>query len=138
MIKNQDKSRITKFLGVGFLAYLTNIGVFNMIMLSKVIGHKPVTASIISTLTSILVAYYGNRFFTFATPDRELTERSWVKFFLVNLIALSFSALCLGFTHYILGIKSLLVDNISANVIGIILGTVFRYYAYNKFIFKSK
>lgn len=137
-LKEKLNSHISRFLGVGLLAYLINVGLFNFLMITGILGHKPVTASVVSTLTSIIAAYYGNRFITFNGGDKELTERSWLKFFLVNLIALSFSALSLAFTHYVLGIRSLFIDNISANVVGIALGTIFRYYAYNKFIFKTK
>ena len=130
-------SKISKFLSVGLLAYIVNIGLFNLLIISGILKSKPVSASIISTLISILVAYYGNRFYTFSEPKRNVSKASALKFFLINFIALSFSAVILGITHYVLHIHSLLVDNIAANILGIGLGTIFRYYAYNKFIFKE-
>ena len=45
------------------------------------------------------------------------------------------AALCLGITHYVLGFTSTAADNVSANIIGTGLGTIFRFWAYRRFIF---
>jgi putative flippase GtrA len=42
---------------------------------------------------------------------------------------------CLWFSHYILGFTSPLADNISANVIGLGLGTIFRFWSYRRWVF---
>ncbi len=42
---------------------------------------------------------------------------------------------CLWFTHYALGFDSIIADNISANVIGLALGTIFRFWSYRKWVF---
>jgi putative flippase GtrA len=42
---------------------------------------------------------------------------------------------CLAISHYLLGLTSPLADNISANVVGLILGTAFRFWAYRTFVF---
>ena len=44
---------------------------------------------------------------------------------------------CLWFSHYALGLTSALVDNISANVIGLGLGTLFRFWSYRKWVFPA-
>ena len=36
-----------------------------------------------------------------------------------------------------LGLTSRLADNISANVVGLALGTVFRYWSYKRFVFRA-
>jgi len=41
----------------------------------------------------------------------------------------------LTLSHDVLGLTSRLADNISANVIGLALGTVFRYVTYKRFVF---
>jgi hypothetical protein len=47
------------------------------------------------------------------------------------LIALA----CLWFSHYALGLTSVLADNISANVVGLALGTLFRFWSYRRWVF---
>ena len=44
---------------------------------------------------------------------------------------------CLGLSHYFLDLRSPLADNISAKVVGIGLGTLFRFWAYRRFVFSK-
>jgi putative flippase GtrA len=44
---------------------------------------------------------------------------------------------CLWVSHYLLGFESALADNISANVIGLVLGTVFRFWGYHNWVFPN-
>jgi hypothetical protein len=50
------------------------------------------------------------------------------------VIALS----CLGISHYVLGYESALADNISANFVGLILGTIFRFWGYHNWVFPAQ
>ena len=43
--------------------------------------------------------------------------------------------LCLWVSHYVLGFTSILADNISGNVIGLALGTAFRFTLYKLWVF---
>ena len=45
---------------------------------------------------------------------------------------------CLGFSHYVLDLRSPLADNISANLVGLALGMVFRFWSYRTFVFTDK
>ena len=47
------------------------------------------------------------------------------------------SAVVLAFSHYTLGFTSVLADNI-ATVVGIGLGTLFRFWAYRKIVFSRE
>jgi hypothetical protein len=46
--------------------------------------------------------------------------------------------LCLWVSHYVLGYESALADNISANVIGLVLGTTFRFWSYHNWVFPEE
>jgi putative flippase GtrA len=56
-------------------------------------------------------------------------------FILFNIIGFGFSVVTLFVSHDLLGLTSRLADNISANVIGLALGTLFRYVTYKRFVF---
>ena len=58
-------------------------------------------------------------------------------FFGVNGVALLISAATLYVSHYGLGYVSILADNV-ATIIGIGLGTLFRFWAYRKFVFAGE
>ena len=53
----------------------------------------------------------------------------------MNGAAMGIALLCLGVSHYVLGFTSPLADNIAANVVGLVLGTAFRFYAYRTWVF---
>ncbi|MCA1782997.1 MAG: GtrA family protein [Intrasporangiaceae bacterium] len=57
-----------------------------------------------------------------------------VLFFGVNAIALAIAAGILALSHYGLGFQTRLADNI-ATIIGIGIGTIFRFVAYRSFVF---
>ena len=58
-------------------------------------------------------------------------------FFVLNIIGMGIALGCLWFTHYALGFDSVIADNISANVIGLALGTIFRFWSYRKWVFQK-
>jgi len=120
------------------MAYVVGVGGFNILVHIKPapLESKPLTASILSGALSILVAYFGNRHWTWR--DRKWTgaRREIALFFIINIIWLSFNVICLASSRYILGFDSILADNISSNVIGVGIGTVFRFWAYRTHVFK--
>ena len=82
-----------------------------------------------------IVAYLGNRFWTYRTRRHQGYMREYVLFFVFNVIGLGIALLCLWFSHYVLGFTSILADNLSANVIGLGLSTLFRFWSYRTYVF---
>ena len=127
-----------KFFSVGLIAYLVAVGGFNLLVHldSAPLKSKPLTASILSGALSILVAYFGNRHWTWRDRKWSGAKREITLFFIINIISLGISVICLAISRYILGFNSILADNISANIIGVGIGTVFRFWAYRTYVFK--
>ena len=132
------RTEIGKFFGVGLMAYLVAVGGFNLLVHldSAPLKSKPLTASILSGALSILVAYFGNRHWTWKERQRSGASREITLFFIINLISLSFTIICLAISRYILGFDSAVADNISANIIGVGIGTLFRFWSYRTIVFK--
>src|SRR5699024_1790187 len=90
---------------------------------------------------AILIAWWGNRNWTFAgrrsAPTAGARSRELVQFIAVNLVGMAIGVGCLAVSHYLLGLTSPLADNISANGVGLVLGTVFRYVAYRYWVFTA-
>lgn len=63
--------------------------------------------------------------------------KEYLMFFALNGVAMLIAVTCLWFSHYVLGLDSPLADNISANVIGLGLGTLFRFWSYRKWVFPA-
>jgi putative flippase GtrA len=126
---------LARFGSVGALAYVVDLGVFNLIRLSDSLGHKPLTAKVVSVAVATLVAWLGNRYWTFAARRRQERGRELVGFLVVNVGGMLVAVACLAVSHYVLGFTSPLADNVAANGVGLVLGTAFRYVAYRRWVF---
>ena len=127
-----------KFFSVGALGYVVGVGGFNFLVHldNAPLASKPLTASLISGVASILVAYFGNRHWTWKDRQRTGAKREITLFFVINGITLIFGVICLAISRYVLNLDSALADNISANVIGVGIGTLFRFWSYRTIVFK--
>jgi putative flippase GtrA len=129
-----------KFGVVGAVALVVDVGTFNA--LRFVGGHgplydKPLTAKVISVTLATLTAWAGNRYWTFRHRRRTAVHHELALFVVFNVVGMGIALGCLGFSHYVLDLTSPLADNISANGVGLVLGTLFRFWAYRRFVFSE-
>jgi putative flippase GtrA len=139
---------VAKFGLVGVLGLVVDLPIYNWLVFNNplviadsgigMLHHKPLTAKLISTTVATVVTYFGNRYWTWRHRERSGLRREYVLFFVLNAIGLLIAAGCLGFSRYVLDLHSWLSDNIAANVIGLGLGTLFRFWSYRKFVFKEE
>jgi putative flippase GtrA len=95
------RHELGKFFSVGALAYVVGVGGFNLLvhLESAPLASKPLTASIISGILSIFVAYLGNRHWTWRDRARSGARREMSLFFIINGIALIFNVICLAISR---------------------------------------
>lgn len=129
---------IAKFGIIGLISFVIDVGLFNLLLFGGgPFTDKPITAKIVSVAVATTFAYFGNRYWTFRHRGRTNMGREYLLFFFLNGIAMLIAIACLGISHYLLGLDSALADNISANVIGLGLGTLFRFWSYRKWVFPA-
>jgi len=129
---------LAKFGAIGAISYVIDVGIFNGLRFVNEDGllhDKPLTAKAISVAVATTFAYFGNRLWTFKHRARTSFRREYTLFFVLNGVAMGIALICLWLSHYVLEFTSALADNISANVIGLVLGTVFRFWGYRKWVF---
>jgi putative flippase GtrA len=117
---------------VGAINFVVDTGIFNALHFGEGVGV--LTSKVVSTAVSTTLAYFMNRHWSFSHRARSGLRREYALFFGLNLIALLIALVVLGFTHYILGYTDGLSINV-ANVIGIGLGTIFRFWSYKRWVF---
>lgn len=125
---------LMKFGVVGGVAFLVDLSMFNVFLHAT---DKPLTSKTLSTVLATTVAYAGNRTWTFRRRSRSGIRREYALFFLLNAVGLGIALTCLAVSHYVLGFTSTLADNIAANVVGLALGTTFRFWSYRRFVFPA-
>ncbi|MFJ9584825.1 GtrA family protein [Streptomyces acidicola] len=120
---------------VGALAFVVDIGAANAMwaLLGEDEGH--LTGKAVSAVMATTFSYVANRQWTYRHRERTGPLREYTLFVLVNMAAVLLSLCCLAVTVYLLGLDSLLAKNLSANVIGVALGTAFRFWAYRRWVF---
>lgn len=128
---------IAKFGIVGASAFVIDVGLFNLLLYGGVLTDRPITAKIVSVVLATTFAYFANRYWTFRSRGHTSLGREYLLFFLLNGIAMAISVSCLWFSHYVMGWDSPLADNISANVVGLALGTLFRFWSYRRWVFPA-
>ncbi|WP_330932837.1 GtrA family protein [Cellulosimicrobium cellulans] len=128
---------LAKFGSVGAVAYVVDLGLFNLLSFGpgELLGHKPLTAKIVSVSVATLVAWVGNRYWTFSARRTQARGRELAAFVVVNVGGMLIAVGCLAISTYALGLTSPLAKNVSANVVGLALGTAFRYVAYRRLVF---
>jgi putative flippase GtrA len=122
------------------VAYIIDLTIFNVLRFAGGEGplyDKPLTAKVVSVLAATTFAYFGNRHWTFKDRSRSSFRRQYTLFFVFNAVGMIISLSCLWVSHYLLGFESALADNISANVIGLVLGTIFRFWGYHNWVFPN-
>jgi putative flippase GtrA len=131
-----------KFGAVGTFAFVVDVGLFNVLTSDlwfgsgspPLDGHEKI-AKVVSASAATIVAWLGNRYWSFRHRRQSSLAREFLAFVVMNAIAMLIAVACLAVSHDLLGFTSNLADNISGNVIGIGLGTLFRFWAYRTFVF---
>jgi putative flippase GtrA len=91
------------------------------------------TAATVAVVVTTIVSYIANRYWSFRHRERTTVPRETVMFFALNGVGLLIQWAVVGFTTYGLGDTGKLA-NLIANNVGIVLGTLFRFWSYRKWV----
>ncbi|GAA0999371.1 GtrA family protein [Subtercola frigoramans] len=128
-----------KFGVVGAIGFVVDFAVFNWLLING-IGNDhflsgPLWAKVVAVAVATVVTWFGNRYWTFREHRRANYLRELLEFSVVAVSGLLINLLCLWVSHYVLGFQSLLADNISSQLIGTVLATIFRFALYRYWVF---
>jgi putative flippase GtrA len=129
-----------KFGAVGGVTYILDTVIFKIALSAAV---NPLLAKTISTAIAATAAFVGNRHWTWRDRPRSGLRREYTLYFVFNIVGLGLGLACLGSSHYLLGrywpaFTTQLADVISANVVGMAMGTLFRFWSYRRFVFRTR
>src|SRR5689334_6568001 len=133
-----------KFGIVGAVAFVIDLGLFNILRATALSGYgngplsRAVVATIISAAVATVVAWIGNRAWTFRHRRNRPVHHEALLFALTNGVALLIQAGCVGVTNQVVAGETGWVAENLAKMIGIALGTLFRFYAYRRFVFSHE
>ncbi|WP_067172741.1 GtrA family protein [Microtetraspora niveoalba] len=123
---------LIKFGLVGALAFVIDFGGTNLLRFGVELG--PLTSKTIATVVAATFAYFGNRYWTFRHREQSGLAREYLTFFVLNAVGLAISLVVIWFVTYAMGMHDP-VSYIVAQLVGLVLGTLFRFWSYKKWVF---
>ncbi len=124
-----------KFGIVGIIGVIITDGGTNLLKSTTSISW--LKANVIATIAATTFAYFASRYWTFRHRERTSVRREGALFFFFNGVGLVVQLACLGFTVHVLGLPGKVPANV-ALIVGIILGTLFRFWSYRKWVWTDK
>ncbi|MER7559677.1 GtrA family protein [Nocardioides sp. NPDC126508] len=131
---------VVRFMAVGGLATAVSFVGFNALAHGLLFGTAPlrsypIVAYVLANVVAGVVAYVGMRLWAFR--DRESRDHTTgvVRFFVLGALTMAIPVVCLWISRYVLGLSSPVADNLSANVIGLGISTVTRFWVFRRFVF---
>lgn len=129
-------AELAKFGAVGAVGVVVNVAVFNLCIHSMEL--QTVRSGVIATAVAIGTNYLGNRYWTYRHCDKSQRTREISLFMLFSGIGLVIENGILALSHYGLDYTSPLADNIAKNVVGLGIGTLFRFWSYRTWVFRTQ
>ncbi len=123
---------IGKFLIVGGLGTVIDLGGAGL--LHGQYHFEPLAAKAVSVTLATVFTYLGSRFWTFKERENQAMHREAVLFLVLNVVGLLIAEAVIGLVSYVMGLRGPLAYN-AASFVGTGLGTIFRFYAYRKWVF---
>ena len=128
----QHGPELAKFGIVGGLGTIIDLG--GAAVLHSAYHEGPLESKALSITAATIFTYFGSRFWTFRHRENQPVHREAVLFIALNVAGLIVAEVVIAGTTYGLGLKDPLAYN-AASLIGTGLGTIFRWYAYRKWVF---
>ena len=126
---------VAKFGVVGAIGAIVQFGIQTPLHLKMGVGA--ITSQFIAIVVAIVVTYVGNRYWAFKHRKTDNIARESVTFIVLSAIGTGIQLGITALGTYGLGLK----DGISytlITVVGIGIATLFRLYAYRKFVFLAQ
>lgn len=131
-----------RFLAVGGLATLVALFLFNVMVhgmlpgMSAAFGDQPILAYVLANIVGMVISYHGSRHWAFRDRPSTHADGGLTAFVAINVVTMLLPIACLTISRDVLGLADPVSDNISANVIGLVMGLGARFYLFRTFVFR--
>ena len=134
---------VARFSAVNVGATVVAVFLFNAIVhgirgwFDGPLNDHPITAYVLANSVGMFVSYYGARHYAFRHRHAAGPGAGLARYVAINLASFVIPVTCLWVTRHLLHWDSIYADNISGNVVGALLGNVFRFWAFRRFVFPT-
>ena len=124
-----------KFGVVGLAGFIVSLGGADVLRYGAGVGKYK--AVVVATVLATVVTFIGNRYWAFRHRERVGMGRETVMFFVLNAIGLLIQLACVAIVADGAGLQGKVWYNL-ANLTGIGLGTLFRFWSYRKWVWRTQ
>ncbi|WP_441245806.1 GtrA family protein [Kitasatospora sp. McL0602] len=128
-------TEVIKFGIIGVVGLVVNAGVFWACLQGQ--GLVKSLSGVIATAVAIGTNYLGYRYWLYRDRDAASRKREITLFLIFSGIGLLIENGILAFSVHVLGYTSSASQLVAKNVVGLIAGTVFRFFSYRTWVFKA-
>ncbi|TQL70096.1 putative flippase GtrA [Nocardioides albertanoniae] len=131
---------VIRFMMVGGIATAVAFVMFNGLVHGFFLGAgpmngQPIPAYIIANTVGMVISYDLSRRWTFRHRVSEHPDGGFTAYVVINAVTMLLPVACLYLTRNVIGWDSAIADNLSANVVGVLMGQVARFFLFRKFVF---
>ncbi|MEE2521631.1 GtrA family protein [Pseudarthrobacter sp. J75] len=128
---------VAKFGAVGGVAFVIDSAVFIWLFTGPMHGSE-VWAKALATIVASIFSWIANRYWTFRHRKQANVLREALLFAVMNIVGLLIASGCVWFAKYILNLNDRPSLFIAGSVVGLVLGTIFRFFAYRFWVFNNE
>jgi putative flippase GtrA len=135
-------TEVYRFLAVGGVATVVAFLIFNFLVHGFATGYdaplsgQPYMAYVIANVIGMAVSYRGSRSWVFKDRPPRTADGGRLLFIVINLATMLIPMGCLWVSRNVLGLDDPFSDNVSANLIGLFLAMVARFYLFRTLVFR--
>jgi putative flippase GtrA len=134
---------ILRFLAVGGAATVVALVGFNVLVHGFFEGpgpmhDHPIPAYVLANAVAGVLAYRGARNWAFRHREVRNPVGGPAAFFTIGAATMLIPVACLAVSRYLLHLTDPISDNVSANVVGLGLGTAARFWAFRAYVFHRR
>ncbi|QIX25914.1 GtrA family protein [Nocardioides sp. JQ2195] len=133
-----------RFLAVGGVATFVAFLLFNFLVHGFSItdepwmNEQPTMAYVLANTIGMVISYRGTRSWAFKNRETAHADGGRTAYLVINVATMALPIGCLWISRNLLDHDSAFADNIAANVVGLGLGMVARFYLFRQVIFSQK
>ncbi|GAA5151027.1 hypothetical protein GCM10023340_29220 [Nocardioides marinquilinus] len=131
---------VWRFFAVAQLATWVSFVLFNVLLHGWIVGEavlhdRAISAYVAANLVGMVISFQGARGWVFPHRPPQQADGGWSAYVAINLAAMTLPVGCLLLSRRVLGLDNALADNVSANLVGLVLAFGARFLLFKRFVF---
>ena len=134
---------VGRFLAVGFVATVVAVLIFNFLVHGfSTRGHAPLNeqpelAYLLANGVGMLISFRGTSHWAFRDRAARHADGGAAAFVAINVATMAIPIGCLWISRSLLGLDDPVSDNVSANLIGLLLANATRFVLFRQLVFPA-